>query len=113
NYAKYNKPDYVLIIVIISILIIGTIMVYSASSVWALYKFGDSFYFLKRQLLFAGTGLVAMLGVSKIPYFQWMKYRKWIFLICVVLLIAVLIPGIGMIRGGARSWIGVGAFSIQ
>ncbi|WP_091484088.1 stage V sporulation protein E [Gracilibacillus orientalis] len=108
-----HKPDYFLIFVIIAILLVGTIMVYSASSIWAEYKFNDSFYFLKRQVLFAGVGVIAMMIVSNISYFQWIKHRKWIFISCLILLIAVLIPGIGMVRGGARSWIGVGAFSIQ
>lgn len=112
-YEKNHRADYFLVTIIVLILAIGTIMVYSASSIWALYKFDDSLYFLKRQLLFAGTGLLAMVIVSKIPYFHWMKHRKWIFIICVILLLLVLVPGIGMIRGGARSWIGVGAFSIQ
>ncbi|SHN15032.1 stage V sporulation protein E [Gracilibacillus kekensis] len=113
SMVKDHKPDYFLIVIILAILSIGTLMVYSASSIWALYKFDDSFYFLKRQLLFAGVGVVAMFLVSNIPYFLWIKYRKWIFILCFLLLIAVLIPGIGMVRGGARSWIGVGAFSIQ
>ncbi|MGP4040394.1 stage V sporulation protein E [Gracilibacillus sp. D59] len=108
-----HKPDYFLIFVIITILLVGTIMVYSASSIWAEYKFNDSFYFLKRQVLFAGVGVIAMMIVTNIPYFQWIKYRKWIFISCFILLVAVLIPGIGMVRGGARSWIGVGAFSVQ
>ncbi|GAE91737.1 cell division protein FtsW [Gracilibacillus boraciitolerans JCM 21714] len=112
--AKDHKPDYLLIGIILTILTLGTIMIYSASSIWASYKFDDAFYFLKRQLLFAGVGVIAMFIVANIPYFKWIKYRKWIFLICFLLLIAVLVPGIGMVRGGgARSWIGVGAFSIQ
>ncbi|GAB2542949.1 stage V sporulation protein E [Gracilibacillus alcaliphilus] len=110
---KQHKPDYLLIGIIFAILLFGTVMIYSASSIWAAYKFGDSFYFLKRQILFAGVGVISMMIVSHIPYYQWLKHRKWIFIVCVVLLIAVLIPGIGMVRGGARSWIGVGAFSIQ
>ncbi|WP_066192869.1 MULTISPECIES: stage V sporulation protein E [Gracilibacillus] len=110
---KQHKPDYWLITIVLAILLFGTIMVYSASSIWAEYKFDDSFYFLKRQLLFAGVGVAAMLIVSNIPYYQWIRQRKWLLVLCLVLLVAVLIPGIGMVRGGARSWIGVGAFSIQ
>ncbi|WP_277677817.1 stage V sporulation protein E [Gracilibacillus dipsosauri] len=115
NTVQANKQssDRFLIIVILAILAIGVLMVYSASSIWAEYKFNDSFYFLKRQLLFAGIGVIFMFIVSNIPYFQWVKYRKLIFIGCILLLIAVLIPGIGMVRGGARSWIGIGAFSIQ
>lgn len=108
-----NRPDILLLTVIIALLIVGIIMVYSASHVWSLYKFGDEFYYLKRQLLFAGVGFIAMLFFMLIPYTTWKKYSNFILLGCFILLILVLIPGIGMIRGGARSWIGVGAFSIQ
>ncbi|WP_246049978.1 stage V sporulation protein E [Aquibacillus sediminis] len=109
----YQAPDLLLTIAILSLLAIGAIMVYSASAIWADYKFNDSFYFAKRQLLFAGVGIVCMFFIMNIPYLTWQKYAKPILIICFILLIAVLIPGIGMVRGGARSWIGVGAFSIQ
>jgi len=99
--------------VIIILLVGGVVMVYSASSVWSLYKFEDSFFYLKRQLLFAGAGMVAMLFFMYIPYTNWKKYSNLLIVLCFILLLIVLIPGIGMVRGGARSWIGVGAFSIQ
>ncbi|WP_186577697.1 stage V sporulation protein E [Aquibacillus kalidii] len=102
-----------LVIAIFSLLLVGIVMVYSASAIWADYKFNDSFYFAKRQLLFATTGVIAMFVIANIPYLTWRKYAKVILFVCFLLLIAVLIPGVGMVRGGARSWIGVGAFSIQ
>ena len=77
------------------------------------YKIGDSFFFAKRQLLFASVGVVAMFFLMKIDYWVWRTYSKVILLVCFVLLILVLIPGVGIVRGGARSWIGIGAFSIQ
>ena len=49
----------------------------------------------------------------KIDYWVWRTYSKVILLVCFILLILVLIPGVGLVRGGARSWIGIGAFSIQ
>lgn len=107
------SPDYVLISIILALLLIGIIMVYSASAIWASYKFDDSFYFAKRQILFAGIGIMAMFIVANISYPTWRKYAKPILLCCFILLIVVLIPGIGLVRGGARSWIGIGAFSIQ
>ncbi|MCZ0704538.1 cell division protein FtsW [Natronobacillus azotifigens] len=113
NKSSQSTPDFILIAVILSLLLFGIIMVYSASSIWADYKFGDSLYFAKRQLLFATIGLFAMYGVSQIPYHTWRYYAKPILLACFVLLILVLVPGVGLVRGGARSWIGVGAFSIQ
>nr|WP_285864350.1 stage V sporulation protein E [Lederbergia lenta] len=110
---KKTAPDLIMIMATISLLVVGLIMVYSASAIWANYKFGDSYFFLKRQLLFAGVGLIAMFVIMNLDYWVWKQWAKPILIICFVLLIAVLIPGIGMERNGSRSWIGVGAFSIQ
>lgn len=88
-------------------------MVYSASAVWANYKFGDSFFFAKRQLLFAGVGVIAMFVIMNVDYWTWRTWSKMILIICFVLLLVVLIPGVGLVRGGAQSWLGIGAFSIQ
>ena len=88
-------------------------MVYSASAVWADYKFDDSFFFAKRQLLFAGIGVIAMFFIMNVDYWTWRTWSKLLMVICFFLLVLVLIPGVGMVRNGSRSWIGVGAFSIQ
>ncbi len=111
--TKKATPDIILIILTFTLLAIGLIMVYSASAVWAEYKFDDSFFFAKRQILFAGVGIVAMFFIMNIDYWTWRTWSKMIVIICFVLLVLVLIPGIGNIRNGSRSWIGVGAFSIQ
>jgi cell division protein FtsW len=111
--GKKSAPDFLLIIITFSLLAIGLIMVYSASAVWAEYKFHDSFFFAKRQLLFAGVGIVAMFFIMNIDYWTWRTWAKVLLIFCFVLLVLVLIPGIGMVRNGSRSWIGVGAFSIQ
>lgn len=110
---KERSTDWKLMIVIYILVVIGIFMVYSASSIWASYRYNDLAYFAKRQLLFAVIGFIAMHIVSHIPYNIWRTYAKHILLICILLLILVLIPGVGLVRGGARSWIGVGAFSIQ
>lgn len=102
-----------LMIVTFALLTVGLIMVYSASAVWADYKFQDSFFFAKRQLLFAGVGIITMFFIMNIEYWTWRTWAKTILIICFVLLILVLIPGIGNVRNGSRSWIGIGAFSVQ
>ncbi|HEX6922616.1 MAG TPA: stage V sporulation protein E [Bacillales bacterium] len=108
-----TTPDFLLILTTLTLLAIGLVMVYSASAVWASYNYGDSFYFAKRQLLFAGLGVIAMFFMMNVEYWTWRKWAKIGLMICFALLILVLIPGIGEIHGGARSWLGVGAFSIQ
>ncbi|MEL3972330.1 stage V sporulation protein E [Rossellomorea oryzaecorticis] len=110
---KKSTPDFILIIVTLTLLAVGLIMVYSASAVWADYKFDDSFFFAKRQLLFAAVGVFAMFFIMNVEYWTWKSWAKVLIIICFVLLVLVLIPGIGVLRNGSRSWIGVGAFSIQ
>jgi cell division protein FtsW len=110
---KKSTPDFILIIVTLTLLAVGLIMVYSASAVWADYKFDDSFFFAKRQLLFAAVGVFAMFFIMNVEYWTWKNWAKVLIIICFVLLVLVLIPGIGVLRNGSRSWIGVGAFSIQ
>lgn len=111
--TKKNSPDMMLVLVTLSLLTVGMIMVYSASAIWASYKFHDSFFFAKRQLLFAGVGVVGMFVVSNIDYWLFRTHAKKILIACFILLVLVLVPGVGLVRGGARSWIGIGAFSIQ
>lgn len=103
----------ILLLATFMLLAAGLIMVYSASAVWADYKFDDSFFFAKRQMLFAGAGIAAMFFIMNVDYWTWRTWAKVLVIICFVLLILVLIPGIGNVRNGSRSWIGVGAFSIQ
>lgn len=108
-----NKIDLFILVPIIILSIFGLIMVYSASNVVAYENYGDAFYYFKKQLLFMCLGLLIMFIIIKIDISLYIKYSTLIFCICLFLLILVLIPGIGVIRGGARSWIGIGTFSIQ
>jgi len=108
-----SAPDIWIIVPTLLLLTIGVIMVYSASAVLAFHDFGDSFYYLKRQLLFAALGVVAMFFTMNVDYMIWKKYAKIALLLCFFLLVIVLIPGVGVVRGGARSWLGIGAFGIQ
>ena len=108
-----KKIDYLLLIAVIIISIFGVIMIYSASYVWAEYKFNDSFKYLKHQLLFLVIGLILMFFITKIDYKFYYKKSNLILLISLILLILVIIPGIGSIRNGSRSWFGFGSFGVQ
>lgn len=110
---KNKNIDWVLLISVIAISIFGIIMIYSSSNIWAEYKFNDAFKYLKMQGLFLIVGIVLMIIISKIPYKYYLDKANIILVICFVLLILVLIPGIGKIRNGSRSWFGVGGLGIQ
>ncbi len=108
-----KKFDKILALSVILLSLFGLIMIYSASSIWAEYKFSDSFHYLKYQLLFFIVGLVLMFIVSKIDYRLYYKKANTILICCFILLILVLIPGIGSVRNGSRSWFGIASFGIQ
>jgi len=112
-FQQKYVPDLSIFILTLILLLIGTVMIYSASYVWADFTYNDAYYFVKRQLFFVSLGCLLLGTIVFIPYQFWRKYSLTILIICFILLTIVLIPGVGIIRGGARSWIGVGAFSIQ
>ena len=110
---KKNKLEILLLISVITISIFGLIMIYSASNIWANYKFNDPYKFVKNQGLFFIVGLILMIIISKINYKIYFRKANIILSICFILLILVLIPGIGTIRNGSKSWFGIGSFGIQ
>jgi len=107
------KNNRILLISTIILIIIGIIMIYSSSNIWALYKYNDSYKYVKSQVLFFLLGLIVIYISSKIKPEIYEKYSNNILLICFILLILVLIPGIGKVRNGSRSWFGIGPLGIQ
>ena len=110
---KKNKVELLLLISVIIISIFGLIMIFSASYVWAEYKFNDPYKFVKNQGIFFAIGLILMFVVSRIDYHKYYDKANILLLGCISLLILVLIPGIGTVRNGSRSWFGIGSFGIQ
>lgn len=108
-----KKVDHLLLISVVIISLFGLLMIYSASYVWADYKFKDPYKFLKTQGIFLLISYVIMSIVSNIDYKKYLKKANIILGVCFLLLILVLIPGIGTIRNGSRSWFGIGPFGIQ
>ena len=110
---KKKNIEFTLLISVLLISLFGILMIYSSSYVWALYKYNDPYKYLKNQALFFLIGLIIIFFVSKIDYKKYYKHSNKILIVCILLLILVLIPGIGTIRNGSRSWFGIGSFGIQ
>ena len=110
---KKNNIDLILFFAVVIISIFGVMMIYSSSNIWAEYKFDDAFKYLKSQSIFLIVGLILMIIISKIPYTYYLDKANIILLVCFFLLILVIIPGIGTVRNGSRSWFGIGGFGIQ
>ncbi|MCI5880262.1 MAG: putative lipid II flippase FtsW [Bacillales bacterium] len=108
-----KKVDYTLMFSVIIITIFGLVMISSSSYVWAEYKFNNPYKYLINQGIFFILSLISMYVVSKIDYKILYKYSKVFILIVIIMLILVIIPGIGTVRNGSRSWFGIGGFGIQ
>lgn len=105
--------DPVLLAAVLGLVGFGLVMVYSASAITAQDKLGDGFFFLKRQAFAASLGLIGMAVAMKLGYRRMARLAYPMLVIAVLLLIAVLIPGIGTKVGGAKRWIRFPGVSIQ
>lgn len=108
---KRGAPDFVLFAIVLALLAIGIIMVFSSSAVAAGQTTGDPFYYLKRQLLWALLGLVAMVLTMNVDYYRYRGYVNWFLLGSILLLL--LVPLIGLESKGATRSLGVGSLSFQ
>lgn len=91
----------------------GLLMIYSSSSIISLYKYGNSYRYVLLQGSFFIIGLICLIIFSKIDYNLYKKYSNVFLLISFILLILVLIPGIGKVRNGSRSWFGLFGLGFQ
>ena len=100
-------------VTVILISVFGLIMIYSASHIWSEYKFGNPYKYLINQSIFFCMGLLLMNILSKLDYKIYYKHSNKILIICFILLVLVLIPGIGSVRNGSRSWFSLFGFGFQ
>lgn len=111
--VRSGELDFTFLTLVIVIVCVGLVMVLSASSPRALRLTGDSFHFFKKQLLFAVVGFVGMIVISRIDYKKYENYVGIFMLICLALLVAVLIPGVGVMHNGSRRWLPLPGFELQ
>src|SRR3989338_1767043 len=109
---KLNKLNFLTIIPVI-LTVVGLLFIFEASSVSAFRNLGDSYFYLKRQLIWFILGLIIMFTLSKIDYRIFHRLAYPALVTGLILLILVLIPGIGLKIGGARRWIEIGLVNIQ
>jgi cell division protein FtsW len=114
--SRMMDYDQLLVWAVLSLALIGLVMVYSASITLAdgpKYANYSSNFFLIRHLISLTIAMVVAIWVFKIPTTVWDRYSPIIFGIAVLLLIAVLIPGIGKGVNGAKRWIPMGLMTFQ
>jgi cell division protein FtsW len=111
--APIHAYEPILITLSVILICFSLIMVYSTTGVVALEKFGDSYFYVKRQAISACIGFALMFIASRINI-QWLKkISPYFFYICLGLLLATYLPGIGDRAGGAQRWLNLGIVRFQ
>jgi cell division protein FtsW len=111
--AARGDMDYILLGAVLILLTLGGVMVLSASASEALAQHQSPYYFFERQMLWSVLGLVALAVASRFNYWNWARLSLWLYGLSVVLLLAVLVPHVGLDINGARRWIKVGPLVVQ
>jgi cell division protein FtsW len=111
---KSGKIDKPLLLVLFALLTFGLVMIASAGVAYSRTRFGDSYFFFKHQLIYGIIpGFILLFFVQKINYNFWKKIAFPFFVLSVICLILVFIPGFGSRIYGASRWMQLGSFSFQ
>lgn len=110
----YRKPDKILLASVFSLIVFGLMMIASAGIIYSQTRFGDQYYFFRRQLFWGILpGLILFYFLQRIDYHFWKKSAVIFFLASLVLLVLVFVPSIGISTYGASRWIQLGPLSFQ
>jgi len=108
-----QRNSGILTVAFLSLTLFGLVMVLSASQVTSLYDSESPYSMFQRQVMWAAIGAVVFVVASRIDY-RWLQKLAVPFLVLtVILLIAVLVPGVGRRINGSSRWLGIGPFVIQ
>jgi cell division protein FtsW len=110
-----SSIDYLLLLIVGTIVLFGLIMLLSASAPSGYAEFSDSYYFVKHQMIFGLLpGMGALIAFSRISYTFWRKHAWNLLILSMILLMLVFVPGLSADIGTANSWISIGGvFSLQ
>jgi len=114
--SRVEQFDFTLLWVVLSLLAFGLVMVYSASIAMPdnprLARLSNHHYLMRHSFALV-VGITAAILVFQVPVDAWERFAPWLFVASLILLVAVLIPGIGSVVNGARRWISLGFMSFQ
>ncbi|TNF07737.1 MAG: cell division protein FtsW, partial [Gammaproteobacteria bacterium] len=108
-----RELDRALLLPALGIASIGLVMICSASISFADHSYGDAFFYLKRHLLFLLMGAAVAALFLNVPSRFWFHYGVPLLVLTLVLLLAVLIPGVGRRVNGSQRWIPLGPLNLQ
>ncbi|MBI4053705.1 MAG: putative lipid II flippase FtsW [Candidatus Doudnabacteria bacterium] len=110
---KIKPFEKKLLVVTLLLVLTGLVVVASASVVLSFQRFERTGYYIERQAIFAGIGILLMFIFSRLDYHRYRRGAVLIFALSALLLVAVLLPQIGFQVGNSRRWINLGSFFLQ
>ncbi|MDP3058774.1 MAG: putative lipid II flippase FtsW [bacterium] len=110
---KRHAPDYLLLAVILILVGVGVLLVFSSSTSISYARYGNNWHYLRRQLIWAAIGLVFMYIVSRINYWKFRAVANFALIGSIILLVALFIPGVGLMANGSTRWIDIGFTTLQ
>lgn len=108
----WYKLDWVLLIPVVCLILVGIVMIFSTSSIVGFSNYNDSFFFIKRHFVFLLMGLCAFGVGVLVPFEVYKKYSWLLFFVACGLLILTITP-LGVKVGGAKRWLDLGFFRFQ
>ena len=108
----HRKSAYILFLAVLGLLVIGIVMLFSTSA-FARDSHGDVYFFIKRQAIWFGVGLVVCIFAAVTDYHLWQRTWWLWFAVALVVLALCYVPHIGMRLNGSRRWIGWGPITVQ
>ncbi|PCJ25073.1 MAG: putative lipid II flippase FtsW [SAR86 cluster bacterium] len=108
-----SKHLNIILLLAVLLLVLGLLMMTSASVEIANSKYGDPFYHLKRQSIFAGMGVFVLLVTLSVPVRFWQRASWFLLMGSFALLLLVIVPGIGKVVNGSSRWLDLGFFNLQ
>src|SRR5262245_25471006 len=105
--------DKWILLAIVGLLALGMTMVLSTSYLYSQERYADGTYFFRKQLLAMGAGVVGLIACSLLPTTLYRRFAYPLLALAFIVLVLVLVPGIGVNRGGARRWIMLAGFAFQ
>jgi cell division protein FtsW len=110
---RFLIQDRLFFALVMTLAVCGLVMVYSASSVIAFDRFGDSWFYFKRQFVFILGGFFCLGVALATDYHKWIRSGGYILGLAILMLVAVQIPGLGSKAGGAQRWLLIGGVGFQ
>lgn len=109
----FNRQEILVVLLVLFLVGFGCLMVYSASSYSAAYRYGNEYFFLFKQLFGVILGVFALFFFAFFDYHLLKRFKYWILAVSVILLVLVFVPGFGTQSYGANRWVNLFGISIQ